>query len=63
MATDVCRFVVRNKTRNGDFAIHRAYLKMETAKGRENFSYVEFKTISVEGYELYGEAPLRPCVT
>jgi len=25
------------------FAVHRAYLKMETAKGRENFSYVEFK--------------------
>jgi hypothetical protein len=25
------------------FAVHRAYLKMETPKGRENFSYVDFK--------------------
>lgn len=50
MAADVCRFVVRNKTGNGDFAVHRAYLKMEKAKGRETFSYVEFKTIYVEGY-------------
>lgn len=43
MATDVFRFAVRNKTRNGDLAVHRADLKMETAKGREKFSYGEFE--------------------
>jgi hypothetical protein len=32
-------------TRQGmaNFAVHQGGLKMETAKGRENFSYVEFK--------------------
>jgi len=43
----------------GIFAVHRAYLKMETAVGRENFSYVEFtqfllKIMSYMERLLYG---------
>jgi hypothetical protein len=63
MATDICSVSARNETRNSDFAVHRAYLKVETAKGRENFSYVELKQYLLKVCELHGKVPLWPCVT